>query len=298
MAIEHNILVAGGAVAHLYATSPGIRQRIDEAKQRGQPLTGVYTYRKDKPPPKGQYHLHIFEKNNELFAINWNGTAHDKNHNKVIPLTVYDALREKFPTLVLPDRNSRVIESVNPQLFVEPVESPSCRTVTPDELLGLKALIEAESREYPTIDCEPYSKVQFFYGSYILRCGQPLLIAAAQHSDDGGMDGEAHLFWFPPGIEAMSRQGFHRRREQTETLQEDRGNTVGGLLEMGREWAVGEVAHIAQECWRQAGKTGTPPPAGFTEGTVYDVLRLWVFGRARQSMEKVRTSEGNYSGAR
>lgn len=55
-------------------------------------------------------HLHVFLKNNQLFAINRDGTAHDKSHGKKIPNYVSDKIKQEYPDFILPADN--LIESV------------------------------------------------------------------------------------------------------------------------------------------------------------------------------------------
>lgn len=83
---------------------------LTEAQPKGVPLVGVYSYRKDPPHiPSGQYHLHLFMKQNQIFAINKDGTAHDRSHGAQIPKKVADALRKEFPDWTIPE--SGLIES-------------------------------------------------------------------------------------------------------------------------------------------------------------------------------------------
>src|SRR5690348_8313609 len=105
----HMVLQVDDAIVHVYSTLPFPKVLLAEAKKR---LAGVYFYDKHKPhAPPGKYHLHVYLKNNEMFAINWDGTAHDQSHQKVIPGKVFKALRTKFPDLVLPP--NRIIESIS-----------------------------------------------------------------------------------------------------------------------------------------------------------------------------------------
>jgi hypothetical protein len=95
-----------------YADEGTMEVLLRESRQRGAPLTGAYSVRKDQPhnpPPVGKYHLHVYQKNRELFAINFDGTAHDQSHGVQIPKKVADALRARFPKLEIPENN--LIES-------------------------------------------------------------------------------------------------------------------------------------------------------------------------------------------
>lgn len=91
---------------------------IREAKLRGSiPLVGLYSA--DKHAPRAstevtQYHLHIYKKQNEIFAINKDGTAHDQSHGKEIPKKVANAISSLFPDYKLPPNN--IIESYQEEL--------------------------------------------------------------------------------------------------------------------------------------------------------------------------------------
>lgn len=58
-------------------------------------------------------HLHVYLKGNELFAINRDGSAHDKSHGKRIPNHIANKIRSKYPDFVLPSNNT--IESAENQ---------------------------------------------------------------------------------------------------------------------------------------------------------------------------------------
>ena len=83
---------------------------LEEAKHVGKPIGGTYSALKHPPHGgQGQYHLHLYCKNNKLFAINLDGTAHDQSHGIQIPEKVAKGIREHFPKFELPDNN--LIES-------------------------------------------------------------------------------------------------------------------------------------------------------------------------------------------
>jgi hypothetical protein len=89
-----------------------IKQMLNEANHRGIPLVGTYSYQKhNSHGAAGQYHLHLYNRNNQIFAINKDGTAHDASHKAEIPNVVADALRQKFPDWTIPDNN--IIEGAN-----------------------------------------------------------------------------------------------------------------------------------------------------------------------------------------
>lgn len=83
---------------------------LKEARHRGHRLTGPYSADLDSPHNvQGQKHLHVYFKNNQIFALNADGSAHDKSHGVKIPGKVYKALSDIFPDFSLPD--DRIIES-------------------------------------------------------------------------------------------------------------------------------------------------------------------------------------------
>jgi hypothetical protein len=83
---------------------------LNEAKHRGIPLGGPYSVEKHSPhTPKNDYHLHLYHKNNQILAINRDGTAHDRSHGCIIPMVAADALRKMFLEYSIPETN--LIES-------------------------------------------------------------------------------------------------------------------------------------------------------------------------------------------
>ena len=103
------LLDPGQHIIHFYYESKD-RMVLSEAIHRGIPLKGPYAVHKHHAHvPSGQEHLHIYCKNNQLFAINRDGTAHDQSHDVRIPAKVADALRQRFPGFIIPSSN--LIES-------------------------------------------------------------------------------------------------------------------------------------------------------------------------------------------
>lgn len=99
-----------GFTVSIYFDDEWQYRSILEARHRGDPLVGPYSVRKDSPhSSKGQPHLHIFNRNNELFAINRDGSAHDCSQGYRIPVRVAIALRKKYPNFEIPQNN--IIES-------------------------------------------------------------------------------------------------------------------------------------------------------------------------------------------
>lgn len=86
------------------------RQLVSEARRKGIHLTGPYSFIKHPPHnPTGDYHLHIYYKQNELFSINKGGTGHDSSGGFRIPNRIADELRWIFPKWKIPKDN--IIES-------------------------------------------------------------------------------------------------------------------------------------------------------------------------------------------
>jgi hypothetical protein len=85
----------------LFESAPGCM--LTEAKHKGIPLGGQYSAKLHKAhSPAGQEHLHVYAKNNYLFALNKDGTAHDASHKVQIPSKVAKAIHDKFPSVTLP----------------------------------------------------------------------------------------------------------------------------------------------------------------------------------------------------
>ncbi len=80
---------------------------LDEARHRGEPLYGPYSVQDHGAhAPPGEDHIHVYCKNNQLFALNkGTGTAHDQSHGTKIPNKLAKALQQKFPDLTLPPNN-------------------------------------------------------------------------------------------------------------------------------------------------------------------------------------------------
>lgn len=108
-------------VVHFYTAEERIITMITEARHRGQPLAGKYSVQKHPPHTQpGQHHLHLYAKNNHLFAINKDGTAHDQSHGVRIPNKVADELKKQFPDFSIPLDN--MIESADMKLAAILVE--------------------------------------------------------------------------------------------------------------------------------------------------------------------------------
>lgn len=90
-------------------TTPDVRE-ITEAQYQGKPLVGTYSAKYHRAhTAHGQDHLHVFDRKNQSFAINVDGTAHDQSHQTLIPNKVAKAIADKYTQVSLPQR--RFIES-------------------------------------------------------------------------------------------------------------------------------------------------------------------------------------------
>jgi len=91
---------------HFYVEKAEGGQFLLEAKHKGIPLKGPYSAQPHPAhSPAGQKHIHVFKKNNELFALNVDGTAHDQSHGIRIPNKVADRIAKDFPDFKLPPGN-------------------------------------------------------------------------------------------------------------------------------------------------------------------------------------------------
>lgn len=100
---------------NIYGSAFETSRIFKEAKHRGTPLGGTYSMRQDSPhSTKGQNHIHVYCKNNQLFAINKDGSAHDQSHGVRIPNKVARKLRVQLPDYKIPGNN--IIESAPPEI--------------------------------------------------------------------------------------------------------------------------------------------------------------------------------------
>jgi len=97
------------------------QNQLTEAKHKGTPLGGQYSAQLHNPHSStGQKHLPVYAKNNQLFSLNKDGSAHDQSHKNRIPNKVAKSILAKFPDFKLPKDN--FIESA-PYLITMSVES-------------------------------------------------------------------------------------------------------------------------------------------------------------------------------
>lgn len=93
---------------------------LTEAKHKGSPLGGQYSAQLHSAHSStGQQHLHVYAKNNQLFSLNKDGTAHDQSHKTQIPNKVAKAITNKFPDFSLPKDNFIESAPFHVQMSVE-----------------------------------------------------------------------------------------------------------------------------------------------------------------------------------
>ena len=144
--LKHLVCEIDGYVLHLYAEEAVTDRLVNEAARgKGEPLGGVYYFRKHAPHvAPGQTHLHVYMTQNELFALNWDGSAHDQSHGVRIPNQVYRALQTRFPALGLP--TDRVIECIDPLALGVILETFTKAGMSVEEMIDLQVLL-TEARE-------------------------------------------------------------------------------------------------------------------------------------------------------
>jgi len=99
---------------------------LNEAKTKGAPLVGTYSAIKHKPHTQpGEYHLHVYDGKDQIFAINHSGSAHDGFHSVRIPNKVYQALSAKYKEWMFPP--NQIIESIHYTYFLNPIEDLTYR---------------------------------------------------------------------------------------------------------------------------------------------------------------------------
>ena len=77
-----------------------------KAAGAGKKLRGDFSYRVDTATTgTNAKHIHVFKKKNEIFAINFDGTAHDDWHQTPIPKKVAKKLESLFDDITIPDNN-------------------------------------------------------------------------------------------------------------------------------------------------------------------------------------------------
>lgn len=86
-------------------------QLLKEANHRGKHLVGTFSVLQHSAHTNpGEIHLHVYNKNNQIFAINQSGSAHDGYHGVRIPNKVFKALKKQYPKFNFP--KTQIIESI------------------------------------------------------------------------------------------------------------------------------------------------------------------------------------------
>ena len=95
---------------YLYYT-PELENVIQEANKRGErDLPGRYSVSKHKPhTTEGEYHLHIYDRNNQIGSINQSGKGHDGYSGTQLPKKIIPQLQKLFRQFKIPDDG--IIES-------------------------------------------------------------------------------------------------------------------------------------------------------------------------------------------
>ena len=98
-------------IVHIYY-NPGSSERLDEAKHKGISLGGKYSAQlHGAHTTPGQEHIHIYARENKIFALNKDGTAHNNSHGVRIPNKVASGIEKEFPDFTIPP--NKFIESAN-----------------------------------------------------------------------------------------------------------------------------------------------------------------------------------------
>jgi hypothetical protein len=80
--------------------------KLQEANHPGIPLGGQYsaTLHSAHTTP-GKKHIHVYAGSSQIFAMNIDGSAHDRSHGIQIPNRVAKAISQRFPDFKLPPQN-------------------------------------------------------------------------------------------------------------------------------------------------------------------------------------------------
>lgn len=117
-----------------------------EAKSKGTPLIGTYSVIKHPPHTNpGEYHLHVYDGQDQIFAINKSGKAHDGFHGVRIPNKVYSALTQKYKGWTFPP--DQIIESLNYTYILNPILS-----LTYKQILNEIEVLQGEMNFYDRIE--------------------------------------------------------------------------------------------------------------------------------------------------
>jgi hypothetical protein len=117
---------------HLYFESENdeLKQYFSEAKTRGSiSFDSVYSANKHgSHTTKGQDHLHIYAKNNEIAAVNIDGTGHDGHHGFKLPNKVYDGIIKNFPKF---KSINKIIEEVELIMLITKYDFKTRKNIVP-----------------------------------------------------------------------------------------------------------------------------------------------------------------------
>lgn len=103
--MEEIVINVDEYVVHL-VFHPGTNKMLDDAKHKGIPLGGQYSAKVHQAHSSGgDKHIHVYTRNNQIFALNKSSTAHDQSHGVTIPNKVAKAIRKQFPNFVIPPGN-------------------------------------------------------------------------------------------------------------------------------------------------------------------------------------------------
>lgn len=114
--MKTEVIEIDGIIIFVHEIEEPKEQLLLEAKVIGAPLTGPYSYKKHQPHnPTGEYHLHVYKKENEIFSINKDGSGHDGYSGTRIPNKAFNALKDKFPDWSWPE--NQIIESLTHKII-------------------------------------------------------------------------------------------------------------------------------------------------------------------------------------
>lgn len=83
------------------------QNELDEARSKYVDLGKRYRGRIDGPhdPKTGQVHIHVYAGKTQIFAMNVDGTAHDRSHDYQIPSVVAKEMARTLQQFRLPPNN-------------------------------------------------------------------------------------------------------------------------------------------------------------------------------------------------
>jgi hypothetical protein len=157
--MEHLVFKVDGQVLHLHVEYPLGVALLDEAKDAGllleainKPIGKGYSIRRDPPhdPVTGQVHAHGCDrKGRELFALNFDGSAHDGYHQTRIPKRFIEPL-QKLGFAVPPDR---LIESIDidPSVDLLLTENAGVDKVVEGKLDGFREFLKRSDIDWNAI---------------------------------------------------------------------------------------------------------------------------------------------------